>query len=60
MFFRCLIINLRVVLSDGSRACGGNGQRCVRVAKFEGMEYWQENELVLFEYIRVNSRIILT
>ena len=39
MFFRCLRLSLRVVLSDGNRAFGGNGQRCVRVAKFEGMEY---------------------
>jgi hypothetical protein len=39
MFFRCLRLILRVVLSDGNRACGVNGQRYVRVAKFEGMEY---------------------
>jgi hypothetical protein len=59
MFFRCLRLSLRIVLSDGNRACGGNGQRCVRVASLREWSIWQENALDFFEYKGLNSRIIL-
>jgi hypothetical protein len=59
MFFRCLSLSLRDVLSDGNKICGGNGQRCVGSPNLKEWSIWQKNAWDFFEYINVNSRIIL-